>query len=65
MGTVFEGFVWIPKQEGVKKGWNKVWLVVSNAKLSFHLLSKKANRVSSNSMEEVPEMQAFSIVDMR
>jgi hypothetical protein len=56
--------VHIPKPEGVKKGWDRMWLVVSNGKLSFHTLKKNAGKPGTSG-DDQPEAFSFLVVDLR
>ena len=35
-GTAFEGLVCMPREGGVRKGWDQVWLAVCDGYLSIH-----------------------------
>ncbi|XP_055088159.1 serine/threonine-protein kinase MRCK beta-like isoform X2 [Periophthalmus magnuspinnatus] len=36
IGTAYKGYVRVPKPSGVKKGWQRVWAVVSDCRLFFY-----------------------------
>ena len=62
-GTALEGWVSLPRPEGVRKGWVKVWLVMSDAYLSFH--AAQSHVVPGGLVEEKPAAESFMIIDLR
>ncbi|XP_059170466.1 serine/threonine-protein kinase MRCK alpha-like isoform X3 [Physella acuta] len=55
-GTVFEGFVRMPRQGGIKKGWVKEYMVICDFKLFLYEVAADKN---------VPTHQLQQVVDMR
>eukprot|EP00051_Salpingoeca_urceolata_P011553 m.143355 g.143355 ORF g.143355 m.143355 type:complete len:1770 (-) comp17163_c0_seq4:109-5418(-) len=68
-GTALEGWVMIPKREGVRKGWRQVWLVVSDFLISLHerpqAKAAKKQGSSPSLLPEGPAAPAVTTLDLR
>ena len=61
-----QGWVMVPKVQGVRKGWRRVWLVLNNGLAVFHA-GKQARRQKSgmHREEEGHEQMAEVVLDLR
>lgn len=57
IGTAFKGYVRVPKPSGVKKGWQRVWAVVSDARLFFYDVPEGKSTQPGNSASLVLDLR--------
>lgn len=57
IGTAFKGYVRVPKPSGVKKGWQRVWAVVSDCRLFFYDVPEGKSTQPGNSASLVLDLR--------
>lgn len=62
VGTAYEGDVKIPKPGGIRKGWRRVFLVVSDYRLQFFEWTTYGKK---NNTTETLENAALYVIDLR
>ncbi|XP_060056488.1 serine/threonine-protein kinase MRCK alpha-like [Erinaceus europaeus] len=63
MGTVYEGYIWIPRKAGVKKGWQRALAVVCDFKLFLYCMDEENDSKPNVVVSQVIDMRdgAFSV----
>ncbi|XP_072318245.1 serine/threonine-protein kinase MRCK beta isoform X2 [Eucyclogobius newberryi] len=57
IGTAYKGYVRVPKPSGVKKGWQRVWAVVSDCRLFFYDVPEGKSTQPGNSASLVLDLR--------
>ncbi|CAL9691913.1 unnamed protein product [Knipowitschia caucasica] len=57
IGTAYKGYVRVPKPSGVKRGWQRVWAVVSDARLFFYDVPEAKSTQPGNSASMVLDLR--------
>lgn len=67
IGTAYEGYVKVPKQGGVKKGWVRQFVVVCDFKLFLYDISADRNALPSVHVAQILDMRdpQFSVSSVR
>jgi serine/threonine-protein kinase MRCK len=67
IGTVYKGYVKVPKPSGVKKGWLRQFVVICDFKLFLYNISAERNAQPSVSVSQVLDMrdEQFEVSSVR